>query len=199
MPKPSLRDALLDAAFDQLHAGGYSATGVAAIAAAAHAPKGSFYNHFRSKEALTIEVLERYGRTRRLDLLADDAVTPTQRIRNHLAHLRQDLAAHDYRRGCMFGNFAAENPAVAPTVTATVAASFDAWRGALAEAIRAGQAAGEFDTGIDPVNAAELIVDAWEGAALRAKGLGDGAPVDNVIEFVFGRVLVPPSDNLSVG
>ncbi len=34
------------------------------------------------------------------------------------------------------------------------------------------------------------IVDAWEGAALRAKAIGDSAPVDNVIALVFSRILI---------
>jgi TetR/AcrR family transcriptional repressor of nem operon len=187
MPKPSLRDALLDAGFDQLHQGGYTATGVATIASAAHAPKGSFYNHFRSKEALALEVLDRYGQSRRLELLSESGVEPLQRIRNHLAHLQADLAVHDYRRGCMFGNFAAENPAGA--VTAAVVAALGRWRDALASAIRDGQSAGDIDAGIDPDAAAALIVDAWEGAALRAKATGDSAPVDNAVRFVFDRIL----------
>lgn len=192
MPKPSLRDALLDAGYDRLHAMGYAATGVATIATAARAPKGSFYNHFSSKEALAVEVLARYGQGRRLELLAEENVSALQRIRNHLDHLRHDLAAHRYRRGCMFGNFAAEAPGDAPALTLAVAAAMDRWRTMLARTIREGQEDGELADDFDADAAAEFIVDAWEGAALRAKVVGDGAPVDNVLRFVFGCVLVAP-------
>jgi TetR/AcrR family transcriptional regulator, transcriptional repressor for nem operon len=190
VPKPSLREALLDAGFDQLHATGYAATGVAVIASAARAPKGSFYNHFRSKEALAVEVLTRYGQGRRLELLNQPGVPALQRIHNHLAHLRTDLAAHDYRRGCMFGNFAAESPADAPQLTAAVAAAINQWRNMLAEAIRDGQAGSEIADSIEADAAAALIVDAWEGAALRAKAIGESTPVDNVIALVFSRILI---------
>jgi TetR/AcrR family transcriptional repressor of nem operon len=190
MPKPSLRDALLEAGFDQLGAAGYAETGVATIAAAAGAPKGSFYNHFHSKEALAVEVLARYAQGRRLDLLSEPGLPALQRIRNHLAHLRADLAAHDYRRGCMFGNFAAEAPAAAPRLSSEVAAAMGRWRIALSEAIRDGQRAGEIADNVDANAAAELIIDSWEGAALRAKITGDGAPLDNVVELVFDRILV---------
>ncbi|WP_197373632.1 TetR/AcrR family transcriptional regulator [Mycolicibacterium baixiangningiae] len=189
MPKPSLRDALLDAGFEALHAGGYSATGVAAIASAARAPKGSFYNHFHSKEALAVEVLARYGEGRRLGLLTAPGVPPLQRIHNHLDHLCDDLAAHGYRRGCMFGNFAAEAPAAAPAVTAAVTAALGRWRALLAETIREGQRAGDITADVDADAAAQLIVDAWEGAALRAKAVGDSTPVDNVTALVFDRIL----------
>lgn len=189
MPKPSLRDALLDAGFEQLYAGGYAATGVAAIAAAANAPKGSFYNHFRSKEALAAEVLGRYGQGRRLDLLSEPGVPAVQRIRNHLGHMDDDLAEHGYRRGCMFGNFAAEAPAGAPEVTRLVAAALGRWCSLLAAAIGDGQRAGEIADDIDPESAAQFIVDAWEGAAMRAKVIGAGTPIDNVTELVFSRIL----------
>lgn len=189
MPRPSLRDALLDAGFDQLHAGGYVGTGVATIAAAAHAPKGSFYNHFRSKEALAVEVLARYGQGRRLDLLDETGVPAVQRIRNHLDHLRADLAAYAYRRGCMYGNFAAEAPADAPEVTAAVTAALGKWASRLAATIRDGQQAGDIADDIDADAVAHLIVDAWEGAALRAKTVGDSSPIDNVTAIVFERIL----------
>ncbi|KRE31867.1 hypothetical protein ASG82_02580 [Mycobacterium sp. Soil538] len=189
MPKPSLRDALLDAGFDLLHAGGYAATGVAAIAAAAEAPKGSFYNHFPSKEALALEALNRYAASRRLDMLTEPGVAPLQRIRNHIDHLHADLAAYGYRRGCMFGNFAAESPSAAPEVTAAASAALARWCALLAGTIRDGQQNGEIVSGLDAEAAAQLIVDAWEGAALRAKANGDGTPIDNVTAMIFDRIL----------
>lgn len=189
MARPSLRDALLDAGFEELHAGGYAATGVATIAAAAHAPKGSFYNHFRSKEALAVEVLARYGQSRRLDLLDQPGMPALQRIRDHLDHLRADLAAHGFRRGCMYGNFAAEAPAHAPEVTAAVRTALGTWAERLTAAIRDGQREGGIGGDIDAEAAAHLIVDAWEGAALRAKTVGDSTPIDNVTTLVFDRIL----------
>jgi TetR/AcrR family transcriptional repressor of nem operon len=89
----------------------------------------------------------------------------------------------------MFGNFAAEAPARAPEVTAMVAMALEAWRTALAETLRDGQQSGEIGDDLDADAAAQLIVDAWEGAALRAKTVGTGTPVDNVADLVFNRIL----------
>jgi len=47
----------------------------------------------------------------------------------------------------------------------------------------------EITTGIDADAAAGFIIDAWEGAALRAKALGDGAPIDHATQFVLSRIL----------
>ena len=60
MARPSLRENLIAAAVEQFHGRGYAATGVKDITDAAGAPKGSFYNHFKSKEALLHELLEEF-------------------------------------------------------------------------------------------------------------------------------------------
>ena len=60
MPKPSLRDTILDAGLKAMFRTGYNGTSVRDITAAAGAPQGSFTNHFRCKEAFASEVLDRY-------------------------------------------------------------------------------------------------------------------------------------------
>ena len=60
MPKPSLRDAILDAGLKEMFRTGYHGTSVRDVTAAAGAPQGSFTNHFRSKELFASEVLDRY-------------------------------------------------------------------------------------------------------------------------------------------
>ncbi|WP_406424298.1 TetR/AcrR family transcriptional regulator [Streptomyces sp. NBC_00873] len=54
MARASLRENLITAAVEQFHIHGYAAAGVKDITDAAGAPKGSFYNHFESKEALAV-------------------------------------------------------------------------------------------------------------------------------------------------
>jgi TetR/AcrR family transcriptional repressor of nem operon len=74
MPKASLRDAIVDAALVEFHQHGYAATGVAAITGSAGAPKGSFYNHFRSKADLAMEVADRFAAASPIELLEDPSV-----------------------------------------------------------------------------------------------------------------------------
>src|SRR5262249_55006639 len=54
--KPSHRDLLLATGLRILHERGFNATSVQDITEAAGVPKGSFYNHFESKEDLGAEV-----------------------------------------------------------------------------------------------------------------------------------------------
>lgn len=65
MPRPSVRAQIVDAAYEQFHRHGYNAAGVKLITDSAGVPKGSFYNHFESKEELfdaaVDDALERHG------------------------------------------------------------------------------------------------------------------------------------------
>ena len=60
MARRSLRDQILRAGLPVLFRCGYQAASVRDICAAAGAPQGSFTNHFRSKEAFAVEVLDQY-------------------------------------------------------------------------------------------------------------------------------------------
>jgi TetR/AcrR family transcriptional regulator, transcriptional repressor for nem operon len=61
MAKPNVREKLIEAALKTLLEGGFNGVGVQEITDAAGVPKGSFYNHFDSKETLGAEIVERYG------------------------------------------------------------------------------------------------------------------------------------------
>ncbi|ARB31325.1 TetR/AcrR family transcriptional regulator [Pseudomonas tolaasii] len=78
MARHSVRKQLIDAGLETLHLSGFNGCAVQDITRAAGVPKGSFYNHFESKEALALFVLERFwegGAERRARLL-DPSVDP---------------------------------------------------------------------------------------------------------------------------
>src|SRR5205085_1513204 len=58
MPKPSLKEAILEAGLKAMFRTGYNGTSVRDVTAAAGAPQGSFTNHFRSKEAFASCIAE---------------------------------------------------------------------------------------------------------------------------------------------
>jgi len=60
MAKSNIRDKLVAAGLELFHTKGYNACGVSDITDAAEVPKGSFYNHFKSKELLALAVLDLY-------------------------------------------------------------------------------------------------------------------------------------------
>ena len=60
MPRASVREQLVNSALEVFHARGFNGSGVQDIVDAAGVPKGSFYNHFESKEALGVQVVHAY-------------------------------------------------------------------------------------------------------------------------------------------
>src|ERR1700745_2121578 len=113
MPKPSLKDAILEAGLKAMFRTGYHGTSVRDVTAAAGAPQGSFTNHFRSKEAFASEVLDRYfDHTRGLvaEALQDKTLTPRQQLRRYLDIITGKLEGDGWSRGCLIGDLSLEAP-----------------------------------------------------------------------------------------
>ena len=179
MPRPSMREQLVDAAYDHFHEHGFNGSGIKDITDAAGTPKGSFYNHFDSKESMAVEVMERYAASRGMEMLADKSVPPVERIRKHFVYLMEDLERFDYTRGCMFGNFGAELSTQSTTIRDEVSNKLGRWASLLASALDDAREAGELTSNVDSTVLAGFLVSAWEGAAMQAKVVRSSAPLDD--------------------
>jgi TetR/AcrR family transcriptional regulator, transcriptional repressor for nem operon len=189
MPRVSVREQIVDAALDQFHERGFNACAVKDITNAAKVPKGSFYNHFDSKESLALEVLRRYQAECALESLADTSVEPMVRLRTFFESLRQALERFGYSRGCLFGNFGTEMAEHSHMVREEVESSLARWSAAVAGPLREAQADGSLRAGGDPELLGRFIVDAWQGAVVRAKVARDRGPLDDFVTVTFGTLL----------
>src|SRR5262245_28171403 len=109
MARPSSRDRILAAGRDLIHRNGFSASGVAEITAAAGVPKGSFYNHFESKEAFACVALESYWQQGDGAFgLLKGAKPAAERVRDHFKAVDRLVSDDAYAAGCMLGNLAVE-------------------------------------------------------------------------------------------
>lgn len=191
VPRRSLRDQLLEAGLETLHSKGFNATSVQDITDAAGAPKGSFYNHFESKEALAIEALRQYvarGQARRA-VLRDRSRPAIRRLRAYLEDLIEAATEARFSSGCLLGNFGAELSGQSPLIRKHVDGAFCAWRDALAEVIAEAQQAGDVPGKFAAGELAEFVIDAWEGAILRAKVAKSRKPLDLFLEVTFAKTL----------
>src|SRR5260370_13081412 len=112
MTKPSLRNQILDAGLKVMFRKGYIGSGVRDIVAEAHAPQGSFTNHFRSKEIFAREVLDRYfERTLGLvsQALDDKSLSARERLRRYLDIITARLASDSFTPGCLICYFSLES------------------------------------------------------------------------------------------
>jgi TetR/AcrR family transcriptional repressor of nem operon len=184
-----MRAEISDAALERFHSRGYSAAGVKDITDAAGVPKGSFYNHFASKEAMGVEALHRYAATQGFAVLADDSLPPVERIRRHFTFLRAQQEEHGYTRGCLYGNFAAEVADHSDVLRAAVAAGLDGWARLVATAIEQAQRDGSVRAGLDPAVTARFVLNAFEGALLGARAARSPESFDAFFTTVFGVLL----------
>src|ERR1700687_5045391 len=111
MPRPSNKEKLLADGLRVVHERGFGASSVRDITQAAGVPQGSFTNHFASKEAFGLEIIDLYF-TRSLaviqETLRNDALPPLERLSDWIDANRNRLQQHNMRNGCLFGNFTAE-------------------------------------------------------------------------------------------
>jgi len=172
MPKPSLKDAILDAGLKVMFRTGYHGTSVRDVTAAAGAPQGSFTNHFRSKEAFAAEVLDRYfDGTRGLvaQALEDTSLTPRARLRRYLDIITGRLEADGFGRGCLIGDLSLEAAASSDVLRTRLAEIFAEWRVPFADCIAEAQALAEIASDFPPEQLADFLLASWQGAILRMK------------------------------
>jgi TetR/AcrR family transcriptional regulator, transcriptional repressor for nem operon len=191
MPKPSLRESILDAGLKVMFEKGYVAAGVRDIVAEAHAPQGSFTNHFRSKEIFAREVLDRYfTHTKRLvaDALGDRTRSPRQRLERYLDVMMEQFAADRYLRGCLIGDFSLEATPLSDLLRERLVDIFAEWRKPFAACITEGQAAGEIAKTFAADELADFLIASWEGAILRMKVERSAAPLERFKRIAFATV-----------
>jgi TetR/AcrR family transcriptional regulator, transcriptional repressor for nem operon len=190
MPKLNVREELLTAGLATLHSRGFNATSVQDITEAAGVPKGSFYNHFASKEDLGAAVVQKYaaGGEARRNILRDRAIPPLVRLRRYFESLI-GAARYPDAPGCLLGNFGAELSNQSPAIRERVSAAFVNWTDALAEVIDEAQRAGAMSQDGEPEILAAFVIDAWEGAVLRSKVERNRAPLDAFLAVIFSKVL----------
>lgn len=192
MAKPNVKEHIVAAGLKLLHSKGFNATSVQDITEAAGVPKGSFYNHFTSKEALGLEVLQRYGEAAaaHLDVLGDAGLAPKARLKQYFDRLIDANTATDYNYGCMLGNFSGELSSQIPAIREALRLAFDDWAAGLAVVIAEGQRDGSIAAPQPALDLAHFIIDAWQGAVLHAKAAHGRAPLDRYVDMVLNRILL---------
>jgi TetR/AcrR family transcriptional repressor of nem operon len=175
---------------------GYAGTGLVELLQAAGVPKGSFYNHFESKEAFGVELVQRYyARHDRIlaSLLAETDRSPLERLRSYFERLLQRAVdASPQARGCLLGMLALEMAGSSEPLRATVSDAFGRWQARLAELLRQAQVAGEVAPEQDPQPLAAMLIGGWEGALMRARASRDLDALRTSLDLLLSRLPVVP-------
>ncbi|NBW07754.1 MAG: TetR family transcriptional regulator [Caulobacteraceae bacterium] len=192
MAKISNREKILDAGLRLVHERGFGAAGVRDIVQAAGVPQGSFTNHFPSKEAFGLEILEMYFANSREVIAAtlrNDDRDPLERLRAYFQANKDHVGMDGMRNGCLLGNFSAEVVDHSERMRLRLVEIFAEVRGAVAYCLNAAVAVGEVRADLDVETISGFIVSGLQGSILLAKAERDIAPVERFEETLFSAVL----------
>jgi TetR/AcrR family transcriptional repressor of nem operon len=192
MSKTTNRDRLLTEGLRVVHERGFASASVRDIVKAAGVPQGSFTNHFTSKEAFGLEVIDLYyARVRALmaETLLNEALPPLQRLAAYIDTNMDRLGRDDMKHGCLVGNFTAESGAQTDAIRARLAETFVETQGALATCLRAAVKAGELPADTDCDEVAGFILSSIQGATLLAKAMRSAEPIARFKRILFADVL----------
>jgi len=192
MGKISNRDKILTEGLKVIHERGYIGASVRDIVQAAGVPQGSFTNHFASKEAFALEVLDLYyaesleivGRS-----LTNSELRPLDRIRAYIRENKERITRDGVRNGCLYGNLSAEAVDHSEAIRLRLGEIFAGAQSAVEECLKAAVAEGSLPADLDTAQTAAFFVSSLQGAILLAKGKRDIAPIDQFEQILFGSVL----------
>ncbi|HZQ63856.1 MAG TPA: TetR family transcriptional regulator C-terminal domain-containing protein [Gaiellaceae bacterium] len=190
----STKQRLIDAGLAMLLEHGYNDLGLQALLEATGTPKGSFYHHFADKEDFALQVVDQYMRHVHAALdacLADEQVPPLERVRSFFEAVERQYRSEGYM-GCLLGGLGQELSGVNERFRRRIEECFSRIAERIAACLEEARARGELPAEADPGRLASLLVDCWEGAALRSRLSRDPAPLHAMLDFYF-RAAVPES------
>jgi TetR/AcrR family transcriptional repressor of nem operon len=190
--KHSHRDVILGKGMEVMHRQGYNGTSVRDIVGAAGVPHGSFTNHFASKEAFALEVLDLYyARSCKMmrETLGNEALSPLGRIRAYIEAYRTLFRQHGCQHGCLCGNFAAEASDQSEPLRKRMVEIFEDIRRHIVDCLKAAAKAGEVPRPMKYDEVASFIIGGLQGALLLGKSGRSLLPLEQFERILFAQVL----------
>jgi TetR/AcrR family transcriptional repressor of nem operon len=182
---------LLNAGMGMLLIHGYNDLGIQAVLEATGVPKGSFYHHFKDKEDFALQVIDQYMQNVHagLDLcLEDRSLPPLGRVRLFFEMTMQSYRSDGYL-GCLLGALGQELSGVSVLFRHKIEWCFSTIAGRIAVCLEEARRNGNLPGNADVHHLAGLLVDCWEGAALRSRLRGNDEPLVAMLDFYFQTVV----------
>lgn len=191
-PVHSTKQRLLDAGMAMLLEHGYNDLGIQALLEATCTPKGSFYHHFKDKEDFALQVIDQYMEHVHAGLdvcLGDKDRPPLERVRRFF-----ELTLQNYRRegylGCLLGGLGQELSGMSEMFRHKIEGCFSEIARRIAVCLEEARKRGDIPVESNTQRMASLLVDCWEGAALRSRLRGNAAPLTAMLDFYFKAAVI---------
>jgi TetR/AcrR family transcriptional regulator, transcriptional repressor for nem operon len=166
---PNARGKLSGSADTLFQRFGYAAVSIRDITSSVDIPKGGFYNHFSSKEALASAVLSQHFDALLKTLSRGGNESAGARLRRHFESIAPRGQGPKTSPLQLIITLAAEGPALPPALAQQIAEGIRLWSDEVAALISLAQVQQEVDDKENPDLLAGLLINCWQGAMIRAK------------------------------
>jgi TetR/AcrR family transcriptional regulator, transcriptional repressor for nem operon len=176
---------LLDTALALLLERGYSGLGVQDVLERTGIPKGSFYHHFESKQDMALQAVDLYtsiGHELLDRCLAPDGRPALERVRSFFEQLGDFYGKQGYL-GCLLGALGQELSGANERFRRKIEDCLTSLAAPIANCLEEARRTGDLRADTDPNQLANVLLNAWEGAALRSRLLRSPEPLHDVLGF----------------
>ena len=183
----STKRRLLDAGLPMLLEHGYNDLGIQALLTGTRTPKGSFYHHFKGKQDFALQVIDQYMQEVHAGLdacLGDKGRLPLERVRRFFEMTQEHYRKQGYM-GCLLGGLGQELSGVSEVFRRKIEGCFSAIAERMAACLEEARQRGDLPADSNTRRMASVLVDCWEGAALRSRLQGNAAPLTAMLDFYF--------------
>ena len=166
---------------------GYAHVSIRDIASSVDVPKGGFYNHFKSKEALASAILSQHFDALMDALLQSGSETAPSRLRRHFESIAPSTREPGVSPLQLISTLSAEGPALPSALSGQIAEGIRTWNTNVAALISLAQEDGQIAAEGDPDLLASLFINCWQGAMIRTKC--DPSAQCDCLRYALDRVL----------
>jgi TetR/AcrR family transcriptional repressor of nem operon len=184
MTRPT-KHRLIEAGLRMLLEHGYNSLGIQAVLTETDTPKGSFYHHFKDKEDFALQVIDAYMTEVHAGLdfcLLDETLSPLGRVRRFFELTEQKYKSDGYL-GCLMGGLGQELSGVSEVFRRKIEWCLTSIAERMAACLEEAQQKGDVPANCDVRQLADLLVDCWEGAALRSRLRRNPKPLNAMLDF----------------
>jgi TetR/AcrR family transcriptional repressor of nem operon len=190
LPIHSTKQRLIETGLLMLLKHGYNDLGIQSLLAETKIPKGSFYHHFKDKEDFALHVVDSYMTQVHAGLdvtLADTKRPPLMRVRDFFEMTQKSYREEGYM-GCLLGGLGQELSGVSEVFRDKISKCFAAIAERVASCLEEARKLQEIPEDSNVQEMADLLVDCWEGAALRSRLQRSPTSLDVMLDFYFRAV-----------
>jgi len=170
------KQALLEAAFEEMHKHGFQGTSISQILARTGMTKGALFHHYPSKLDLAYAVLDEIVEPMiveiwlvPLDSRHDPIVALQKMLRNSVKRMTDQLGRNGLLLGCPLNHFAQEMSPLDEGIRNRCNRIFNRWQSGIAGVLLDGQSQGVVRMDVDAENTAMFLIASIEGAISMGK------------------------------